>query len=118
MAAFEIYEINTEQEFKAVGHVLNDAYAIPYSSFWELLKGSSEDESLGRFWQWHKAAPWSQWIGVRRKDGDQATVGLTEWLMFESNPYETSTPVPPADWWSDGMFAWVLLLILELTVAF
>lgn len=101
----EVYEINTKEEFEAALPVMIDAYTKPFNTLYETIKGPSDDEFVTRFWHWHTADPGSQWIGVRKKDGDKATVGVAEWVLHESNPFEQGNPLPPVDWWSDG---WLL----------
>ena len=99
----EAYEISTEEEFKAVGHVLIDGYSKPFNSFWEMLKSDKpEDDVLTRLWQWHAATPGSHWIGARKSNGSKETVGLAQWILHESNPYEKGNPIMPVYWLSDG----------------
>ena len=98
--AFQLYEIQSEEEFKPIGQLLADGYEQPFNSFWQLLKGETEEERVSRLWQWHQMAPGSHWVAV--KDSAGRVVGGSEWVLHEPNPFKNGNPIPTAYWWSDG----------------
>ena len=90
---------------------MREAYQVPFNSFWEILKGESEAECTSRYWGWH-SAPGSHWIQVKDTDANEV-LGVCEWIIHESIPYQNGNPIPPGDWWTDGR-AGLLASLLEI----
>ena len=98
---FVLSEVKSEEEFKAVGVLMQKAYQTPFNSFWEILKGENEPECTSRYWAWH-STPGSHWLQVKDTDTGEV-VGACEWIIHESNPFEKGNPIPTGNWWSNGI---------------
>ncbi|KAF7864400.1 hypothetical protein EAF04_006534 [Stromatinia cepivora] len=97
--ALQISEITNKADFAELVKVEHRAYASPFNTVWELLKGPNVEECAERQWAWHMGTPNSHWLTV--KDGDKAISGA-EWIVHETNPFLKPQPPVTATWWPEG----------------
>ncbi|KAI0179649.1 hypothetical protein GGR52DRAFT_207889 [Hypoxylon sp. FL1284] len=100
--SLKLHELTTDDEFKGVVRVELEAYSKPFNGFWEMLKGTSEDELCARQLSWHRADPSSHWLYVTDEDSGDV-VGAMQWNIYEENPYATEKPPLTAYWITDGL---------------
>lgn len=103
---FELHELSDDSEFPVLIDGLWRGYAEPFNSFWENLKGPSQEECVERYQAWNKADPTSHWIYVTDSE-TKKVIGAMQWNFFETNPYGNGAPSLPASWWPDGMALFV-----------
>lgn len=97
----KLHELTTGDEFKLVVHVELEAYSEPFNGFWEMLKGSSEDELCARQLSWHRNDPSSHWLYVIDEDSGDVVGGM-QWNIYNTNPYATEQSPLTAYWFPDG----------------
>ncbi|OTB01477.1 hypothetical protein M426DRAFT_266209 [Hypoxylon sp. CI-4A] len=97
----KLHELTTDDEFKSVVHVELEAYNDPFNGFWEMLKGSSEDELCARQLSWHRGDPSSHWLYVTDEDTGEVVAAM-QWNIHDLNPYATEHPPLSAYWVPEG----------------
>ncbi|PQE29146.1 hypothetical protein CJF30_00004173 [Rutstroemia sp. NJR-2017a BBW] len=98
---FQVSEATNSTEFAEVIKAEHEAYEEPFNTFWKVMKGPNIDECTERQWIWHKSMPNSRWLKVEDKDTGKV-IGGAEWMVHETNPFETPQPALPAYWWPEG----------------
>jgi hypothetical protein len=101
---FTLHEVASKAEFPPIVAVEHEAYSTPFSGFWDVLKGSSQEECAARQWSWHKHDPSSHWLYVTDDDAGGEVIAATQWNIYEANPYANGPLALQAYWWPEGAF--------------
>lgn len=99
---FNLHALAHDSEFSLIVPVQNRAYSMPFSGFWEILKGESLEEWDARQKLWHHHDPTSHWIYIT-EDKTGKVAGAMQWNIHDTNPYGDGAPKLSADWWPEGM---------------
>lgn len=97
----ELHQVTTDTEFGPLVAAEYAGYAQPFNGFWEILKGSTQEETTSRQLSWHKPDPSSHWLYVKDTE-TQDVVGGMQWNIYETNPYANGPPQLPAYWLPEG----------------
>src|ERR1700709_975366 len=96
----ELHELSTDAEFRPIVTAEYEAYSKPFNSFWEILKGPSQEECAARQLAWHKGDPTSHWLYVADTDTREVVCGRP-WSFANRDWCGFGPPALPAYWWPE-----------------
>lgn len=95
----QLSEVTNVSEFAELVKVEHAAYAKPFNTLWEVLKGPNVEECTERQWAWHLSTSGSHWLQVKE---DDKVISGAEWVIHGTDPFQKPQPIVKATWWPEG----------------